>query len=229
MKRACKYFTLKEMTNSEQHVSPIKIKFRYMKTVFTLMLIIVSITISTAQEKNIETQSVSIENLIGFIVEQYKLNVEEASEAKNITFLIQASENNSIEDAVILKQAFKLLSKRLTEDDVISIVTYSGINGVALSQCPSKDIKKMLYVINNLKESIKEFHEDGIELAYAHAKKNFIESAVNSVVMIRNPNASKGLAANANSNKTKNTKKKSNAVMLTAIALLPELIAVIKD
>lgn len=200
-----------------------------MKTVFTLMLIIVSVTISTAQEKNIETQSVSIENLIGFIVEQYNLNVDEASEAKNITFLIQASENNSIEDAVILKQAFKLLSKRLTENDVISIVTYSGINGVALNQCPSKDIKKILYVINNLKESIKEFHEDGIELAYNHTKENFIEDSVNSVVMIRNPNAGKGLSLNANSKATKTTKKKSNAVMLTAIALLPELIAVIKD
>ncbi len=198
-----------------------------MKTVFTLMLIIVSVTISTAQEKNIETQSVSIENLIGFIVEQYKLNVEEASEAKNITFLIQASENNSIEDAVILKQSFKLLSKRLTEDDVISIVTYSGINGVALSQCPSKDIKKILYVINNLKESIKELHEDGIELAYAHAKENFIEDAVNSVVMIRNPNAAKTIVSNAV--ETKTSKKKNNAIMLTAIALLPELIAVIKD
>ncbi len=198
-----------------------------MKTIFTLMLIIVSVTISTAQEKNIETQSVSIENLIGFIVEHYKLNVEDASEAKNITFLIQASENNSIEDAVILKQSFKLLSKRLTEDDVISIVTYSGINGVALSQCPSKDIKKILYVINNLKESIKELHEDGIELAYAHAKENFIEDAVNSVVMIRNPNAAKTIVSNAVDTKT--SKKKRNAIMLTAIALLPELIAVIKD
>jgi len=227
MKRACKYFTPKEMTNSEQHVSPIKIKFRHMKTIFTLMLIIVSVTISTAQEKNIETQSVSIENLIGFIVEQYKLNVEEASEAKNITFLIQASENNSIEDAVILKQSFKLLSKRLSENDVISIVTYSGINGIALNQCPSKDIKKILYVINNLKESTKEFHEDGIELAYAHAKENFIEDAVNSVVMIRNPNASKTIVSNAV--ETKTSKKKRNAIMLTAIALLPELIAVIKD
>jgi len=198
-----------------------------MKTVLLFMFVTFTVTHSKSQEKNIETQSVSIENLIGFIVEHYKLNVEEASEAKNITFLIQASEYNSIEDAVILKQAFKLLSKRLTEDDVISIVTYSGINGIALNQCPSKDLKKILYVINNLKESIKEFHEDGIELAYTHAKENFIDDAVNSVVMIRNPNAKRTNVSNAV--ETKTNKKKNNAIMLTAIALLPELIAVIKD
>lgn len=200
-----------------------------MKTVLIFMFVTFSVTHSQAQEKNIETQSVSIENFIGFIVEHYKLNVEDASESKNITFLIQASEYNSIEDAVILKQAFKLLSKRLAEDDVLSIVTYSGINGIALNQCPSKELKKILYVIDNLKESIKEFHDDGIELAYTHTKENFIEDAVNSVVMIRNPNASKDLVSNSNPKISKKTKKKSNAVMLTAIALLPELIAVIKD
>jgi len=191
------------------------------------MFVTLTVTHSKAQEKNIETQSVSIENLISFIVEHYKLNVDETSEAKTITFLIQASENNSIEDAVILKQAFKLLSKRLNEEDKISIVAYSGLNGIALNQSSAKEVKKILYVIDNLKESIKEFHDDGIALAYEHAKENFIENTVNSVVMIRNPNATRTIASNVS--ETKTVKKKSNAVMLTAIALLPELIAVIKN
>ena len=201
-----------------------------MKALITLILTAFLATTSIAQEMNIETKSVALDNLITFIVENYSVKSEDTeSDQQNISFLIQVPETNlSIEDNVILKQAFKLLSNRLTEDDLISIITYSGFNGVALKQVEPNDIKRILHTINNFKSSIKEFHQDGIELAYKYAKENFDEEAINSVVMVRNPNISSE-SENTSLLPVKPQKKKNNAVLITAISLLPELLAIIKN
>lgn len=201
-----------------------------MKALITIILTAFVAMMSIAQEQNIETKSVSLENLITFIVENYTIKTDDIdTDLQNISFLIQVPEGNlSIEDEVILKQAFKLLSKRLTDDDLISIITYSGFNGVALKQTEPNNMKRILYTINNFKSSIKEFHQDGIELAYEYAKENFDEEAINSVVMVRNPNISPN--ANGTTSLTALPKqKKNNAVLITAISLLPELLAIIKN
>ncbi len=201
-----------------------------MKTIITLIFVVFTIAPSIAQEKNIETFSVSIENLIPFIVDNYASSFNDESANKNLTFLIQVSGVGlDIESKIILKQAFKLLSKRLTENDNISIVTYSGFNGVALKQTSPKNLKKILFAINDFKSNVKEFYKDGIELAYAYTKKNFKDDAINSVIIIRNPNASISDTAYNNSAVTIQPKKKNNAVLITAISLLPELIAIIKN
>lgn len=198
------------------------------KTLFTIALALMLSIASHSQEKNIETESVTLDNLITFIVEHYSINAD-STETKNITFLIETySDNFNIEDKVTLKQAFKLFSKRVTEDDLISIVVYSNFNGIALNQAKATDVKKLLYVIEHPKSSVKTFEEDGIELAYEFTKENFVEDSENSVVMIRLPNR-KPEVSNATDTNKKATKRKSNAVVLTAIALLPELIAVIKN
>jgi hypothetical protein len=201
-----------------------------MKALITLILTAFLATTSIAQEMNIETKSVVLDNLITFIVENYSVKSEDTeSDQQNISFLIQAPETNlSIEDNVILKQAFKLLSNRLTEGDLISIITYSVFNGLALKQVEPNDIKKILHTINNFKSSIKEFHQDGIELAYKYAKENFDEEAINSVVMVRNPNISSE-SENTSLLPVKPQKKNNNAVLITAISLLPELLAIIKN
>ncbi len=128
-----------------------------MKALITLILTAFLATTSIAQEMNIETKSVALDNLITFIVENYSVKSEDTeSDQQNISFLIQVPETNlSIEDNVILKQAFKLLSNRLTEGDLISIITYSGFNGVALKQVEPNDIKRILHTINNFKCFIK--------------------------------------------------------------------------
>lgn len=200
-----------------------------MKTLSTLLLTIMISLVSIAQEKNIETESVTLDNFISFIVEHYSIQTD-STETKHLTFLIETyAENFSTEDSVILKQAFKLLSKRLTEDDLISIVTYSNFSGVALNQAEGTDVKKLLYVIEHPKSSVNTFEDDGIELAYEFAKENFIEDAENSVVMIRIPSQKGETAKTTSKDFIKTSKKNNNAVVLTAIALLPELISVIKD
>ncbi|MFP4845923.1 hypothetical protein [Winogradskyella sp. PE311] len=200
-----------------------------MKTVTTILFTLMLSMLCQSQEKNIETESVTLDNLITFIVEHYSTQ-SDSTETKNIVFLIETySDKFNIEDSVILKQAFKLLSKRVTEEDLISIVAYSNFNGVALSQVEATNIKKLLYAIEHPKSSVKSFEEDGIELAYEFAKENFVEDADNSVVMIRIPNRTSTITATEVTASKVEPKAKSNAVVLTAIALLPEIIAVIKN
>ncbi|WP_425075546.1 hypothetical protein [Psychroserpens sp. S379A] len=182
-----------------------------------------------SQDLNIETKSISIDNLIPFIVEHIKVKSESDNlKRDNFVFLLQTPTNDLVtEDKVLLSQAFKLVSNRLSETDYISILTYSGFNGVALHQTSPKELKTIMYTIDNLKSSVKTFHDDGIELAYNYASENFMDDAVNTVIMVRN---SKALQTEQLADKnTKPVKKRNSAVLVTAIALLPELISVIKD
>lgn len=175
------------------------------KTLITITLALMLSIASHSQEKNIEAESVTLDNLITFIVENYNIHAD-STVAKNITFLIETyAEKFNIEDGVILKQAFKLLSKRVTEDDHISIVTYSNFSGIALNQAKATAVKKLLYVIEHPKSSVKTFEADGIELAYKFTKENFIEDSENSVVMIRLPNRTTDAARTET---TANTKTK---------------------
>lgn len=198
-----------------------------MKPVTTFFFLLLT-AVGFAQEKNIETQSVSIENLIPYIAENYS---KDTNSQYNITFLIQTGAAGvSNDDKVVLRQAFKLLSKRLTENDVISIVAYAGLNGVALKQNPAKETKPILHAINDFKSSIKEFYNDGIELAYTYAEENFNEEATNTIIMVRNPGiATQNQQANSAQAQSVVPKPKNNAVLLTAITLLPEIISIIKD
>lgn len=186
--------------------------------------------ISSAQQKNILTKSVNLKELISFVVDNYPKQTEELQEPRHINLLLQVGESGyNAEDRILIHQSLKLLSQRLGEEDLITITTYSQLNGIALEQANPKDIKLLFYTIDNLKQSIKEFHEDGIALAYSYMEENFTEDMQHSVVMVRNSSPSSKLVTHASFSTKKQKKGNGNAVVLTAIALLPELISVIKD
>lgn len=182
----------------------------------------------SAQDINIETESVTIDNLISFIVKEIESKDSDSENTPiHISFLIQTSlAGNSSEDKVILKQAFKLISDRLSDEDFISILTYSGFSGTALPRTSPKDSKAIVYTLEHLKSSVKEFHKSGIEHAYNYAEEYYLEDATNTIVMIRNPRATRSTEASV---ATQDSTKKSSVALITAIALLPELISVIKD
>jgi len=165
-----------------------------MKSLITIIFVAFTIAPSIAQNMNIETKSVELDNLISFIVNNY----DEDSESKNITFLIQVnSDEMDGENLIMLKQGFKLISERLDEESNISIVACSKFNGVALKMTPPKEIKLILqmtppkeiklilHTLLDLKGSISDFYQDGISLAYKKAEENYNEELENSVVMIR--------------------------------------------
>ena len=106
-----------------------------MKALITLILASFFLTTSNAQQLDINTKSVAINDMINFVAETYEYQNEDVIDSNNITFVIQvAGADLSIENLVILKQAFRLLSERLNAENTISIVTYYGFSGIALEQ-----------------------------------------------------------------------------------------------
>jgi hypothetical protein len=206
-----------------------------MKTLITILFAITIFTTSNAQNQVIETQSVALDDFITFIAENYPMPAENNNNlSRNITFLIQTKRKNlSNETAIILKQAFKFLSKRLNEDDQISIVAYSGINGLVLDKTSPDDIKKIFFVLNDFKSNVNKIKSDGIAFAYEYANNSYEEDMLNSVVMIRNPHPTNSVIASSITpeevNDTVAPQKNNSILLLTAITLLPELISIIKD
>lgn len=130
---------------------------------------------------------------------------------------------------ILLKQGFKLISERLDEDSKVTIVAYSKFNG-ALNSTPANEVKLILHTLSDLKGSISEFYNDGISLAYKTAEDNFDEELENSVVMIRIDQKAQNEIVNIEKEekKIKNIKK-TNALLVAALTLLPEVINLIKN
>ena len=200
-----------------------------MKTLFTFVFTLLLYSPSEAQDKTIETESVKLDNFISFIVDQYDTKRDSTS-SKNITFLIETyADRFNSEDRIILNQGFKLLSKRLTEKDQINIVMHSHLNGIALDNVKASNIKSLLHVIENPKSHIQTSKADGVDLAYEFTEDTFKPNSENSVVMLRIPNRKPSNSVTSELNVQTTVPEKNNAVVLTAIALLPEIIALIKQ
>ena len=222
-----------------------------MKSLTTTALFLFFTINSFGQEKTIETKSLLLDDFISFIADNYSasnqvINVDELNdddddddddeiirENKNLTFLIESSRNNpSQEDITSLKQSFKFLSKRLSENDNISIVAYSGLNGLVLEKTNPKNLKKILNALDDFKAQIDKECKDGISYAYEYANKSHDEVADNVIVMLRNPKPTNYTTTDiltTSSNQDNKVKRSGGAIILTAITLLPELIAVIKN
>ena len=183
-----------------------------------------------AQKGTIKTESVAMENLIPFVIETYA-NV---SGTNHITLLIETTTTSfTDEETFLLKQAVKYLSDKLTDDDAISIAAYNALNGVALEEVPATNFKKIYKGINNLSKHLDFGNDDGITVAYQYVNETIQEDVESTIIMVRNPNGTKSKNTDVlTTNTLQNTsakKQTGNMVLLTAIAVLPELISIIKD
>ena len=206
-----------------------------MKTLATMVFLFV-LTNNFAQQKNIETKSVLLDDFISFIADNYSASnpdsIEAPNKTNNLVFLIESNRNNPSREAIIsLKQSFRFLSKRLSDDDQISLIAYSGLNGLFLNQSSPKQLKKILNALDDIKSNVEKDCDDGISFGYEYCSEIYDPSANNVVIMIRNPNASNYTENDISTTQIhqENKVKKGGAIVLTAISLLPELIAVIKN
>jgi len=198
-----------------------------MKRIAQLLLVLFFIIQAQAQEKSIETQSVLIDDLISFAVNNFEAD---DSSTRNLTFLIQTRTNDmSPETLLMLKQGFKLISERLSEDSQITIILYTYLNGLVLEPTGAKEIKLILNTLDDLKSNVIEPTENGIDLAYKYAETNYGEDSDNVVLMIRNNDFSTAKLANTTEPKKKKSGEKSVALLGIAIGVLPEIISAIKD
>lgn len=109
---------------------------------------------------------------------------EHERKAANLVFLMDVSGSMNAPDKLpLLKNAFKLLSKQLTQEDRISIVVYAGASGVVLKPTAGNDRSTILQAINELRAGGSTNGASGIKLAYQLAEQSFIKGGINRVLL----------------------------------------------
>ena len=102
----------------------------------------------------------------------------------NIVFLIDVS--GSMQDPnklPLVKVGLKRLVEQLTENDRVGIVVYAGASGLALDSTNATQKDVILSAIENLQAGGSTNGAQGIQLAYALARKHFIQKGTNRVIL----------------------------------------------
>ena len=110
--------------------------------------------------------------------------VEFTNVKNNIVFLIDVSGSMfSADKLALVQESFRMLAENLNPEDRVSIVTYAGKSGVALSGAYGYEKQKITAVIEDLAAGGSTAGSQGIETAYEIAKQYFIEGGNNRVVL----------------------------------------------
>ena len=108
----------------------------------------------------------------------------EARPAANLVFLVDVSGSMDRPDKLpLLKNAFRLLTRRLTAEDRVAIVVYAGASGLVLESTPGDRHATILSALDRLQAGGSTNGGDGIRLAYAVAGENFLPDGINRVVL----------------------------------------------
>ena len=120
----------------------------------------------------------------------------EYSEKNNLVFLIDVSGSmNSNDKLGLLKKTFSHLTDKLGDDDVISIVTYSGKEEVVLDGCSGAKKDKILNAVNGLSAKGSTNGEAGLKKAYQLAEKHFIQGGNNRIIMASDGDLNVGISS----------------------------------
>lgn len=102
----------------------------------------------------------------------------------NLVFLVDTSGSMYSDDKLpLLKQAFSELAAQLRPQDRVSIVVYAGSAGLVLPPTPGDRKDEILAALDRLQAGGSTNGGDGIRLAYAMARRAFIEGGVNRVIL----------------------------------------------
>jgi Ca-activated chloride channel family protein len=104
--------------------------------------------------------------------------------ASNLVFLIDTSGSMQDEDKLpLLKKSFRELVGQLRAQDRVSVVVYAGSAGLVLPPTPGDQREKILAALDQLEAGGSTNGGEGLQLAYAMAKRAFIRNGVNRVVL----------------------------------------------
>ncbi len=114
----------------------------------------------------------------------------------NLVFLIDVSGSMMSSDKLpLLKTAFSHLTDQLGENDIISIVTYSGKEAVVLDGCSGNKKETILSAIQSLNASGSTNGEAGLQKAYQIAEKHRIEGGNNRIIMASDGDLNVGISS----------------------------------
>lgn len=111
------------------------------------------------------------------------LNYEELHPS-NLVFLVDVSGSMDSENKIgLLKKAFKMLVKELSEQDKVAIVAYAGAAGIVLPSTSASRKEVILKSLDDLTAGGSTAGGEGIQLAYKIAKENLIKGGNNRVIL----------------------------------------------
>jgi Ca-activated chloride channel family protein len=100
----------------------------------------------------------------------------------NLVFLIDVSGSMNDDDKLpLVKHALDLLADRMRHDDKVSIVVYAGAAGLVLPATSNPN--EVRSALARLEAGGSTAGGEGLQLAYAVAKDNFIEGGINRVIL----------------------------------------------
>jgi len=105
--------------------------------------------------------------------------------ASNLVFLIDVS--GSMSDAnklPLVKEAMKMMVRKMDKKETISIVVYAGASGLVLPATSADNVTEIFDSLNKLSAGGSTNGGAGIELAYKVAKENFIQEGNNRVILV---------------------------------------------
>ena len=104
--------------------------------------------------------------------------------ASNLVFLLDVSGSMMPASRLpLVKQAMRLLVAKLSENDRVAIVVYSGASGLALPSTTGDHKEQILSALENLEAGGSTNGAQGIDLAYKTAAEHFIKGGVNRVIL----------------------------------------------
>lgn len=113
----------------------------------------------------------------------------------NLVFLIDTSGSMSSKDKLELAgKSIRMLSKTLTKNDRISIVTYSGEERVILAGARGDQVNTVNALTTILEAEGSTNGESGIQAAYAIAEKYFIEGGNNRIILCTDGDLNVGIS-----------------------------------
>ena len=116
----------------------------------------------------------------------------------NLVFLLDVS--GSMEDPnklPLIKRSFKYLVENLRSVDKVAIVVYAGAAGVVLESTPGNMKETIISSIDKLQAGGSTAGGEGINLAYAIAKQNFIRDGNNRVILATDGDFNIGASSDA--------------------------------
>ncbi len=116
--------------------------------------------------------------------------------ASNIVFLVDVSGSmNSSDKLPLLKNGLKMMVDNLGEDDIISLVTYSGDVSVRLEGVSGADKKKIKREIDKLSSGGSTAGGAAMEMAYDIAAENYIDDGNNRIIMATDGDFNVGISS----------------------------------
>lgn len=148
---------------------------------------------------------------------QGKIIPTENLPASNLVFLIDVS--GSMSDAnklPLVKSSLQMLTEQLRAQDKVSIVVYAGAAGVVLEPTSGADKKAIIRSLEKLESGGSTAGGEGIRLAYALAKDNFVKGGNNRVILATDGDFNVGESSNASMERLVEEKRK-DGIFLTVL------------